>query len=89
MALQEVSYSFVFNFCSVVSHFYMSSKKKFFETMFLNAFPLIPCILKSLVGDEHFRLRIEEYLRTASFKSILLVLIKKRVCKAETETKTP
>ncbi len=26
---------------------------------------------------EHFRLKIEEYLRTASFKSNLLVLIKK------------
>ncbi len=36
-------------------------------------------IVKVGTIKEHFSLKIEEYLRTASFKSILLVLIKKRV----------
>ncbi len=44
------------NFYSVVSHVYIFSIKNIvFETIFLNAFPLFPCILKSLIMHDFFR----------------------------------
>ncbi len=42
-----------------------------------------PIIVKVRTIQENFRLKIEKYLRTANFKSILLVLIKK-ACRTNT-----